>query len=104
MYRQSYLDPTHARTQFDFYPVPNFPAYAGYMEDVKALPTKWFDGLKAMEMDQVIGAVGMVMIGASYTIKGKKKLAKKLPITQKQALQVGGSLMTVYSLYQTYMS
>ena len=104
MYRESYLDQARTRNQFAYYPSPNFPAYAGYVDNMKALPSAWFDGVKAMQMDQVIGAVGLVMVGASYVVKGKKKIAKKIPLTQKQALQVGGSLMTVYSLYKTYSS
>jgi hypothetical protein len=104
MYSQGYLDPARTRNQFAYYPSPNFPAYAGYVDDIKALPAAWFDGVKAMQMDQIIGAVGLVMVGSSYLVKGKKKIAKKIPVTQKQALQVGGALMTAYSLYQTYAS
>lgn len=104
MYRQGYLDQTRTRNQFAYYPAPNFPAYAGIGEDLKALPSAWYEGVKAMQMDQIIGAVGIVMVGASYVVKGKKKIAKKIPLTQKQALQVGGSLMTAYSLYKTYSS
>ena len=103
MYRQSYLDPAHGRTQWDFYPNPNFPAYAGPIDDIKALPVAFYDGLKEMKMDQIIGAVGMVMVGASYAVKGNKKI-KKLPIKQKDALRGLGSVMTAYSLYQTYNS
>ena len=102
MYRQGYLDQARVRNQFAYYPAPNFPAYAGFTDTMKALPSMWFEGVKEMKMDQVIGAVGVVMVGASYFVKGKKKLAKKIPVTQKQALQVGGALMTAYSLYKTY--
>lgn len=104
MYSQGYLDPARTRNQFAYYPSPNFPAYAGIGENLQALPSAWYDGVKAMKMDQIVGAVGLVMIVGSFVVKGKKKIAKKIPVTQKQALQVGGALMTAYSLYQTYSS
>jgi len=101
MYTDGYLDPARTRNQFAYWPSPNFPAYAG-MEELKALPSAWMDGVKEMRMNQLIGAVGLVMYGASYVVKGQKKISNKIPVTQKQALMYGGALMTVYSLWQTY--
>lgn len=104
MYRQGYLDQARVRNQFAYYPSPNFPAYAGFTDNMKALPSMWYEGVKAMNMDQVIGAVGIAMVVATpFVMKKGKKVSKKIPLTKKQAVMAGvGSVMTAYSLYKTY--
>ena len=104
MYRQGYLDQARVRNQFAYYPAPNFPAYAGFTDTMKALPTMWYEGVKEMKMDQVIGAVGLAMVVATpFVMKKGKKVSKKIPLTKKQAVMAGvGSVMTAYSLYKTY--
>jgi len=105
MYRQGYLDPAHTPSQFSYYPVPNAATY-GALDTTKLMntPVEFFKGIYGMKTDSLIGAAGIAMIVAGTYMGSKKKIAKKVPLTQKQALQLGGAAMTVYGMVQTYRS
>ena len=102
MYYQGYLDPARVRNQSFSYPVPNYPAYAGITDDIKKFGTVYYDGLMDLKIPQIVGAIGGVMLVAAPMIKGKKKIAKQIPLSQKQAVQAAGGIMVLYSLYSTY--
>lgn len=105
MYRQGYLDPAHTPSQFSYYPIPNAASYGALDTDkLLSTPAEFFKGIPAMKTDSLIGAAGIAMIVAGTYMGSNKKIAKKIPLTQKQALQVGGAVMTVYGMVQTYRS
>ena len=104
MYRQGYLDPARQRNQFAYYPDPNFAAMSGYTENMKELPVVFWENLKLMKWEQVMGAAGAVMLAVSPMASKKKKYYKKLPLSQRQTLQAAGGIMTLASLVLTYQS
>ena len=96
----------HTRSQFSYYPQPNFAAY-GMLDSKKLMdtPVKWFEGIGAFKTDSMIGVAGLVVALAAGAIASDKKVVIKKPkVTQKNVVQLAGIGLTIYSMVQTYRS
>ena len=109
MYRQGYLDQARVRNQYAYYPSPNYAAMSGMhmnpmhgMAEFKQVPEAMIEGWKEMKPKQLLGAAGLVMIGASFIVKDKKIKVLKRSVSQKKALLAVGAVATLVSTYLTY--